>query len=202
MTDESTTESRQYADVGGQIDITVHHVGGKHPDGTPIALGKWTFETPVVREVVLDNLGTQVLNACAGKTTLVQAGSRTIVRNDINEDRDAEYHHDVCTISEQFDPNAFDTVVFDPPFDQAQADEHYESMHARDLGQAREELAGLVCPGGRFIELGWNSHSVAAWHDWERTSLHIFERGPCLQPVFLTVDRKIQTKLTEVIACA
>lgn len=198
MTRSSEIETVQ---VDG-YDVDIHQVGGKHPGGKPIAIGRWTFETPVVRRVVEDNLGDEVLNACAGKTKLSQPGDREIVRNDINPERDADHHYDVCEIDRYFEPNTFDTVVFDPPFDQDQADEHYEGMHASDIGQARAALAPLVRPGGKFIELGWNSHSVSAWSDWTRKNLHIFERGPCLQPVFLTVDWNHQRPLTEVKAVA
>lgn len=179
------------------FDVEIHQVGGKHPGGKPIAIGRWTFETPVVRRVVEDTLGNEVLNACAGKTQLSEAGNRNIVRNDINPDRDADYHLDVCEIDDHFEENSFDTVVFDPPFDQGQADEHYDGMHASDIGEARKALAKLICPGGKLIELGWNSHSVAAWRNWTREELHIFERGPCLKPVFLTVDWNHQTPLVQ-----
>lgn len=179
------------------FDVEIHQVGGKHPGGKPIAIGRWTFETPVVRRVVEDALGNEILNACAGKTKLSDAGGHVIVRNDINPERDADHHFDVCEIDEHFDGNSFDTVVFDPPFDQGQADEHYDGMHASDIGEARKALAKLVCPGGKLIELGWNSHSVAAWRDWTREELHIFERGPCLKPVFLTVDWNHQPPLIQ-----
>lgn len=177
------------------FDVEIHRVGGRHPDGTPIALGRWTFETPVVRHVVEDTLSGRILNACAGKTKLSAAGDREIVRNDINPERNADYHYDVCEIDDHFDADTFDVGVFDPPFDQGQADELYDGMHASDLGRAREALATLVRPGGRLVELGWNSHSVAAWDGWDREALHIFERGPCLQPVFCAVDRNVQTTL-------
>jgi hypothetical protein len=36
--------------------IHLHNVGGKEPDGTPSRIGKWTFATKMVRDVVLDNV--------------------------------------------------------------------------------------------------------------------------------------------------
>lgn len=181
-------------------DITMHQVGGREPDGSPSFIGPWTFRTKMVRDIVEDHLTGRVLNACAGKTELTHTAE--IVRNDLNPDRDAEYHYDVCEIDEHFDENSFDTVVFDPPFDQAQADEHYKSMHARQLEPARQALATLVRPGGAIIELGWNAHGASSYPGWSRDELHIFQRGPCLQPVFLVVDRNYQTNLVEVGALA
>ena len=37
---------------GEQLPFALHTIGGKHPDGTPISLGPWTFECPQVRRVV------------------------------------------------------------------------------------------------------------------------------------------------------
>lgn len=174
--------------------MKVHNVGGREPDGTPTYVGKWTFQTKMIRDRVEGALEGRVLNACAGKTKLTHNGE--IVRNDLNEKRDAHYHVDVCEIDSVFDEESFNTVVFDPPFDQAQADEHYESMHCRELAPARKKLAALVRPGGIFVEAGWNTHGPAAWDGWKREELHLFNRGPTLQPVFLTVDRRLSRQST------
>jgi len=184
MTVEQQTQAEGY-------EVEIHKVGGKHPGGAPIAIGRWTFETPMVRRVVEDAANGRVLNACAGKTKLSTRGNKRVVRNDINPERDADYHIDVCNIDDRLEHDQFDTVVFDPPFDQSQADEHYDGMHARQLGPARKTLAELVKPGGVFVELGWNMHSIAeASDEWNREEMHIYHRGPTLQPVFLTVDRR------------
>ncbi len=188
--------TEQTAQTLEPYDVSVHTVGGKHPGGKPIAMGKWTFEVPVVRTIVEGYLDGRVLNACAGKTKL-NHGTGEIVRNDINEKRDAQYHYDVCEIDQHFPSDSFDVVVFDPPFDQSQADEHYDSMHASDLGKARKALAELVAPGGLLLEFGWNSHGAEKFKGWSRESLHLFQRGPCLQDVILVVDRNHQTRLTE-----
>lgn len=176
-------------------DITIHRVGGRNRDGSPSFIGPWTFECDQVRRVVEDALTGEVFNACAGKTKLRH--SENIIRNDLNPERDADYHVDVGEIDEVFDEDSFDCVVFDPPFDQSQADEHYESMHARDLVPARKKLIALVRPGGVFVELGWNLQSANEQRGWTREAVHIFDRGPTLQPVFLTVDRNHQRRLTD-----
>lgn len=178
-------------------DVEVHTVGGRESDGTPAAIGKWTFETSAVRNVVEDLLSGRVLNACAGRTHL-RHGDGTIIRNDKNEDRDADFHYDVCEISPDAFGEPFDVVVFDPPFDQSNADKHYEGIHAGDISAARKNLAQLVRPGGLLIELGWNSHNIARASDaWEQTALHLFYRGPCLPDMFLTVSQKTQLGLGE-----
>lgn len=168
--------------------LKVHNVGGREPDGSPSYIGPWTFETRIVRDVVERSIEGRVLNACAGKTHLSHDGE--VVRNDINPERDADIHHDVTAIDEAFDPDSFDSIVFDPPFDQTQADDHYEGMHDRQRGPARRKLAELIRPGGVFIECGWNDHGPAlAFDGWRREECHRYRRGPSYQPMFLTVDR-------------
>jgi hypothetical protein len=171
-------------------------VGGKEPGGKPQAIGRWTFQTSCVRTVVESHLEGTVLNACCGKTKL-RHGTADIVRNDINTDRDADHHIDVCVIDDHFSPGTFDVVLFDPPFDQDQADEHYDGMHASDLNQARQALATLTAPGGKLIEFGWSSHGADAYKGWKREELRLFQRGPCLQDVIMTVDKNHQTTLRE-----
>lgn len=176
--------------------IGVHRMGGREPDGAPTVLDRWTFSARKVRTVVEDALTGKVLNACAGKTRL-NHGTGEIVRNDINEDMDADYHIDVCVLDEHFPPASFDTTILDPPFDEGQANERYGGFHARDINSARQALATLTKPGGRLIEFGWNSHGAAAFTGWTREELHIFQRGPCLPDVFGVVDRNMQTTLPD-----
>jgi hypothetical protein len=169
--------------------LAVHNVGGREPDGNPTYIGPWTFDTKLVRDVVERWLKGRVLNACAGKTRL--SHSQEVVRNDINPEREADHHTDVRAITDLFSQDSFDTVVFDPPFDQTQADDHYGGMHDRERGPARRKLAALVRPGGIFIECGWNDHGPALADDcWRREECHRYRRGPSYQPMFLTVDRR------------
>lgn len=176
--------------------VEVHRLGGRDRDGSPSFLGRWTFDTWEVREVVEDSLSGRVLNACAGKTRLRHGGGE-IIRNDINDDIPADSRHDVCCIDEHYATDSFDTVIFDPPFDAGQAEKRYEGFHAKDITAARDALSKLVSPGGVMIEFGWSSHGAAAFEGWSREELHIFQRGPCLPDVFGFVDRYHQRSLNE-----
>lgn len=179
------------------IDFGWHKVGGKHPDGTPIAIGPWTFEAPQVRRVVESYLTGRVLNACAGKTRL---DHDDVHRNDVDPDREADTHHDVRELDQYLPPESFDVVVFDPPWDKEQAEEHYHGHHVGKGGAggmlpARTAIANLTAPGGRVLSFGWNSFGLESFVGWEREAVHLFQRGPGMPEAILVVDRNIQTRL-------
>jgi hypothetical protein len=180
------------------FDIELHRLGGRDSDGSPAFLGRWTFDTDQVRTVVEDALEGRVLNATAGKTRL-RHGNGEIIRNDLNPDIPADHHVDVTCVDEHLEPESFDTVVFDPPFDAGQADKRYEGFHAKDVNAGRRALATLLRPDGVFVEFGWSSVGPAeSCSGFAREKLHIFQRGPVLADVFGVVDRLVQRPLPTV----
>jgi len=181
--------------------LDVVNVGGREPDGSPSYIGPWTFDTKLVRDEVIGAIEGPTLNACAGKTRLDEEHSAPVVRNDLNPDRHAHVNVDVATIDEVFPKESFRSVVFDPPFDQTQSEDHYEGMHDRQRGPSRRKLAGLVEPGGVFVECGWNMFSPGEFDGWEREAVIVYRRGPSYQPMFLTVDRRTsrQANFSEVL---
>jgi len=168
-----------------------HNVGGKEPDGKPTRIGKWTFQTSMVRQVVLGHLSGRVLNACAGKTRLEEyCRGVDVVRNDLNTDIQADHHRDAQTLDEHLEHESFDVVINDPPFDSGRSEKLYEGMHANDYISLRDGLGKLVAKGGLYIELGWNSWGLAGKDEYERVECHHY-RQPFKGDVWLVVDRKI-----------
>jgi hypothetical protein len=175
----------------GPPSTTWHNVGGKEPDGKPTRIGKWTFETKMVRDVVLSHLPHgRVLNACAGETELHKRGCG-FVRNDIDEPIAADHHHDVCEIDAYLPHKSFAAVILDPPFDPGRSTKLYEGMHGSDYDSARDALAPLVEPGGIAIELGWNSWSFGGIDGWEWVDHHLFRQASFKGDVHLCVARKV-----------
>lgn len=174
--------------------------GGRERDGTPRTLGRWTFEYTPARLLVEEHMAGRVLNACAGKTKLDHDGE--IVRNDLNPDRDADTHYDVASISDHFEAGSFDTIIFDPPFDDTQADDKYDGLHAKDVYAAFRCFNELVRPGGKVITFGWNSWGMKTFPAFERDDVYLLQRGPCLRDVIVTVDRRTTQSLAEVTALA
>jgi len=182
---------------GQQVDFALHRIGGRHSDGTPIALGPWTFETPQVRSVVESYLNGRVLNACAGKTHLRHDDE--IHRNDLDRSRDTDTHLDVRQLDDHLDVESFGTVILDPPFDSDQASEHYGGHTvgrgpSGGLWDARESCARLCAPGGRVLSVGWNSVGLQSFARFEIDAIHLFQRVQ-KPDVILRVDRKAQHTL-------
>lgn len=179
---------------GDQFPFALHEIGGKHPDGTPVALGPWTFNAPQVRRVVESYLQGRVLNACAGRTELRHDD---VHRNDIDERRVADTHHDVRDLDDHLPAESFDVVVFDPPFDSEQAEEHYDGNTvgrgpSGGIWEARDALARLTAGGGCVLSVGWNSVGLQHKDGFHREAVHLFQR--IQKPdVVLVVDRKQAT---------
>jgi len=169
--------------------------GGRDADGSPRMLSRWTFEYTPARTIVENYLSGRVLNACAGKTKLQHDGE--IVRNDLNPDRDADTHHDVAEIASHFEPCSFDTAIFDPPFDEKQAETKYDGLHAMDVYAALEQFNELVRPGGHVVTFGWNSWGMRSFAAFERVDTVLLQRGPIHRDVIVTVDRRNTYSLTD-----
>lgn len=117
---------------------------------------RWTFETPKIRDWVEHHLTGRTLNMCAGPTELTH--SAEITRNDLNTDIDADIHVDARTLDQHFDPNTFDTLLYDPPFSENQAETTYDITSAStDQTPIHNTIDTLLKPGGTLIHFGFDS---------------------------------------------
>jgi hypothetical protein len=162
--------------------------GGTNADGSKRVFGRWTFEYRPARKFVQQRLRGRVLNACAGKSELIHDGE--IVRNDLNPEIDADHHHDVAELADHFEAGSFDTVVFDPPFDDLQASDKYDSLRADSVLEAFRQFEQLLRPRGVVITFGWNSWGMTSRPSFQREETVLFQRGPCKRDVIATVDRR------------
>jgi hypothetical protein len=100
---------------------------------------KWTFEDDTIRGWVEDSFqhGETVLNACAGETKLTPPPGGEILRNDINTDREADFHVDVVELAslDALGQNSVDRVVFDPPWSVYQSNLRYQSEHVHQVSK-------------------------------------------------------------------
>ena len=149
---------------------------------------RWTFRSDKIREWVEKRLTGRVLNACAGRTKLVH--DDRIIRNDIDEDRDADLHVDVCEVADHFDPESFDTVVYDPPFSQYQSNRSYEGREVGDDALAKRQFDELLAPGGRFIQFGFTTTGMPMSLGYERQEVAVFNTLGRMNDYLAVVDEK------------
>jgi len=149
---------------------------------------KWTFQSEKIRRWVQRRLEGRVLNACAGKTKL--AHDHEIVRNDINEQRDADLHLDVCEIADELEAGSFDTIVYDPPFSQYQASRSYDGQDVGDAALAKRQFDLLLRPGGRVIQFGFTTTCMPFALGYERQEVAVWNTLGRQNDYLSAVDKK------------
>lgn len=147
---------------------------------------RWTFTSKKIRRWVEKHLRGRVLNACAGKTMLTH--DHEIIRNDIDTDRDADLHVDVCEIADHLEHGSFDTVVYDPPFSSHQATRTYDGQEVGDDGVAKQEFDALLRPGGRVIQLGYTTTCMPMSLGYPRKAVAVFNTLGRMNDVLGSVD--------------
>jgi hypothetical protein len=149
---------------------------------------RWTFQSDAIREWVEQRLQGRVLNACAGKTKL--AHQHEIVRNDLDEDRDANLHVDVCEIADHLEAESFGTIVYDPPFSQYQASRSYEGRNVGDSALAKRQFDALLQPGGRVIQFGFTTTSMPMAMGYERREVFVWNTLGQMNDYLSVIDEK------------
>jgi len=154
---------------------------------------KWTFQSAKIRGWVESRLEGRVLNACAGKTKL--ANDHEIVRNDLDEGRDADLHADVCEIADHFEAAAFDTIVYDPPFSENQANKTYdlgdgEAVVAGRDAVAKRQFDEVLAPGGRVIQFGYTTTCMPASLGYKRLEVGVWNTLGRSNDYLSVIDKK------------
>lgn len=174
----AAANAKKQGDRAGDIELSYYTV---QPN-------KWTFRSDKIRTWVEDQLNGRVLNACAGKTQLEHDDE--IVRNDIDEQRDADLYVDVCEVADHFEPCSFDTIIYDPPFSAQQSNEEYEGRMVGSDALAKRQFHELLRPGGRVIQFGFSTTCMPISLGYERESVAVFNTLGRMNDYLATVDRK------------
>lgn len=153
-----------------------------------VQINKWTFQNKKMRKWCESWIQGRTLNACAGKTKLTH--DDVIVRNDIDESRDADTHVDVVEIADHFEAGSFDTIVFDPPYSAYQANEEYDGEQVGSVAKAKREFDELLAPGGRVIQFGYTSTNMPMDRGYERKAVAVFNTLGQMNDVLGCVDQK------------
>jgi len=153
-----------------------------------VSPNRWTFQSDKIRRWVEQRLRGRVLNACAGITKL--AHDHEIVRNDVDEQRDADLYVDVCEIADHLEPESFDTVVYDPPFTDYQANRSYDGQQVGNDALAKQQFDALLRPGGRVIQFGYTTTCMPNELGYRRQTVWIWNTLGRMNDYLSVVDEK------------
>jgi len=151
---------------------------------------KWTFQSKKIKKWVESWIKGKTLNACCGKTELELEGGE-IIRNDIDEDVDADFHYNVMEISEHFDPRSFDAIVYDPPYSQYQANKLYKGETTTSATAAKREFHELLKTGGVIIQFGYTTTCMPGAYGYIREEVAVFNTLGNMNDILGTVDKKV-----------
>jgi len=155
---------------------------------------RWTFENDKIRRWLMQFVRGRTLNACAGKTLLDHS---PVVRNDLNLDRNADTHHDVTNIATHFKPNSFDTIIYDPPFSEYQAEEKYGGLTPSDRGEVKRQFHKLLSVNGRVIQFGYTTTCMPGKLGYTRDAVAIFNTLGPNNDILGTVDRRLNSPISD-----
>jgi hypothetical protein len=91
-------------------------------------------------------------------------GSRDF-RNDLNPETNATHHLEALEFLQSLDSDFADFVIFDPPFSDRMANDHYDGFGTSNLytqnnyiKSCYQEIDRLLKPNGGLLRLGYNSN--------------------------------------------
>lgn len=157
---------------------------------------KWTFQPHAVRKYVEGWLDGRVLNLFAGHTELRHDGE--IVRNDLDEDKPADYHFDAVDADLYLDEDSFDTVVLDPPWNSRKSREKYRGEYQGHFTAVKDTVAKLVKPGGHVLTVGYDTLGLGKQRGFKPRAVASLCYGGDINDALILVEQRVEHDLSTV----
>ena len=125
-----------------------------------------TFEIPPIKELIDRHIKAAkvIIDPFANESKI------GTITNDLNPHFDTDYHLDALTFLQKQKSAQADVVLFDPPYNVAQASECYKAYGVDKLdinvsnalywGRVRTEISRVLKRGGVCISFGWSTVGV------------------------------------------
>ncbi len=149
---------------------------------------KYTFDAPIVKRWVQKRLRPPVLNLFAGKNVLHPREYRVDLdptMPELNYVGDAQDY-----LNEHKDKVRFNTVIYDPPWNERKAKEFYEGRYIGKFTKLKEDIAKIVSQGGIIISAGYEISNFGKKRGFEIIDGIIVNPGGEMKPYFVVIEEK------------
>jgi hypothetical protein len=118
------------------------------------------------------------------------------IRNDADENINAERHEDGLEFLKSFGDTSVNGVLFDPPYSVEQALRIYKPKFKGTAGRAeywakcKDEIARILRPEGKCICFGWDSTGIGKKRGFDMYRILLLCHGACHNDTIVTVESK------------
>lgn len=148
---------------------------------------KWTFTIKPIKILLKRymHFGGLWVDPFAGKN------SPAFITNDLTEKADFNMDALEFLISRRIE--AFDGVLYDPPYSITQARQYGSKKYAsmKYWANCKDEIARIIKPEGKVICFGWNSMGLGKNRGFEIIEILLVPHGGSKNDTIVTVERKI-----------
>lgn len=146
---------------------------------------RYTFSMAPAKAWVERHCEGRVLNLFAGPTLL----NVDELRNDLDPDMPADYHLDALAFVRQWQGQKFNTVLLDPPYSHRKSMEMYNGMICSPFRQIKDEIPGILYPGGKVITFGYHSIVMGNTRGFFIEALALFSHGGAIHDTIASIER-------------
>lgn len=123
------------------------------------------------------------------------------VTNDLDPERETDYHLDATDFLATFEDASVDTVLYDPPYSSRQVAECYhrlgksvnmETTQGSYWARQKEQIGRIVKKGGVCITCGWNSGGIGMKYGFEIVEILLVAHGGWHNDTIVVVERKVR----------
>lgn len=148
-------------------------------------LHRYTFSVRPIREWVESVSEGKVLNLFAGPTRL----AIDEVRNDLDEEMPADHHLDALELLRSWHGERFQTVLLDPPYALRKSMELYNGHICSPFRQLKDDLPGVLKPGGLVITFGYHSIVMGTSRQFRLERIALSSHGGAIHDTIASVER-------------
>ena len=162
---------------------------------------RWTFKIKPIRELLIRYVGDGVgwVDPFAGQSSPAE------ITNDLNTELNTKYHLHAHEFVKQLDGDAYNGILFDPPYSLRQVKECYNTIgikmsfedSKRFPNCVKDVAAPKIEPGGIAISCGWNSGGFGKKRGFEIIEILMVPHGGHHNDTIVTVERKINNYIDQ-----